>query len=151
MQLTGMEFLSQVFMMFGKTIAETMQEKSSEMTPTEIVEKENFYPIFDPTKQYLDHKIGYVCRSPTGNLVRLIQPYDSLIYQAPPEELPAQWGFLWTTDPAYAKPFVESATSPYNTGDCCTYNGHVWKSGMDRNTWPPGTEGVIWEDLGPEN
>ena len=75
--------------------------------------------------------------------------------------MPAQWGFAWSPDPAKALPFVSIATSPYNTGDCCTYpvnaegqpdqNGtviHVFRSGQDTNTWAPGTVGVDWEDLG---
>ena len=59
-----------------------------------------------------------------------------------------QWRFVWSTDPQKALPFIEMATSPYNTGECCTYEGHVWRSGQDTNTWAPGTVGVQWEDLG---
>ena len=51
-------------------------------------------------------------------------------------------------DPAKALPFVEMSTSPYATGDCCTYEDHVWRSGQDNNTWAPGTVGVKWTDLG---
>ena len=65
-----------------------------------------------------------------------------------PEELTAQWRFKWSTDPKKALPFVSIATSPYATGDCCTYEGHVWRSGQDNNTWAPGTVNIDWEDLG---
>ena len=34
------------------------------------------------------------------------------------------------------------------TGDCCTYDGHVWRSGQDNNVWEPRSVGVKWEDLG---
>ena len=34
------------------------------------------------------------------------------------------------------------------TGDCCTYDGHVWRSGQDNNVWEPGSVGVKWEKLG---
>ena len=81
-------------------------------------------------------------------MVRLLQPYDSTIYTQEPEELPAQWGFVWSTDPAYALPFIAMSTSPYNTGACCTHEGHVWRSGQDGNVWAPGSVGVNWEDLG---
>lgn len=149
MQEKDREFVLSTFRMLGQTIAEKMEEKSSEMTPTEIVANGKFYPLFNAEKQYLNYKAGYICVSPTGNLVRLLQPYDSTIYTDPPEKMESQWGFVWTTDPQYAKPFVESATSPYNNGDCCIYNGFVWRSNMDYNTWPPGTEGIDWENLGP--
>ena len=65
-----------------------------------------------------------------------------------PEDLPAQWGFAWSTDPDKALPFIAVSTSPYMTGDCCTYEGHVWRSGQDGNVWEPGSVGVKWEDLG---
>ena len=89
-----------------------------------------------------------MCRSASGRAVRLIQPYDSAIYPQQPEELSAQWGFYWSTDPQKALPFLSLATSPYQTGDCCTYAGHVWRSGQGNNTWSPGTANVQWEDLG---
>ena len=96
----------------------------------------------------LERKAGFVCRSTAGRVVRLLQPYDSTIYTDEPEELPAQWGFAWSTDPAKALPFIAVSTSPYMTGDCCTYDGHVWRSGQDNNVWEPGSVGVKWEDLG---
>ena len=42
----------------------------------------------------LERKAGFVCRSTAGRVVRLLQPYDSTIYNTQePEELEAQWGF----------------------------------------------------------
>lgn len=92
--------------------------------------------------------VAIVRRSSSGRVVRLIQTCDSDTYPAEPEELPAQWQFVWSTDPKKALPFISLATSPYATGDCCTYEEHVWRSGQDTNTWAPGTVGVQWEDLG---
>lgn len=91
---------------------------------------------------------GFVCRSTAGRVVRLIQTYDSETFPQEPEELPAQWGFAWSTDPAKALPFVALSTSPYNTGDCCTEGGHVWRSKIDTNTWAPSEYPDGWEDLG---
>ena len=96
----------------------------------------------------LEREAGFVCRSTAGRVVRLLQPYDRTIYTQEPEELPAQWRFVWSTAPAKALPYIELATSPYNTGECCTYEGHVWRSGQDGNVWAPGTANVKWEDLG---
>ena len=93
-------------------------------------------------------KDGFVCRSSAGRVVRLIQVYDSDTYPEEPENLPAQWRFVWSTDPKKALPFIELTTSPYATGDCCTYDGHVWRSGQDTHTWAPGSVGVKWDDLG---
>ena len=134
---------------FGESAARDLQTRAPEMTGTEIYGESGFLPAFNAAKQYLNYKAGYVCRSAAGRAVKLLQPYDSTIYTQQPEELPAQWGFYWSQNPADALPFVALATSPYNTGDCCTYQGHVWRSGQDGNVGAPGSVGVTWEDLGP--
>lgn len=146
--MTNQEFVLDTLRRAGKTAAESLQARAPEMTGTALYAEEDYLPAFDPAKQYLNYQAGYVCRSTAGRAVRLVQPYDSAIYPQEPEELPAQWGFYWSTDPAKALPFIAMSTSPYNTGDCCTYGGHVWRSGQDGNVWEPGTDGAAWEDLG---
>lgn len=134
---------------FGESAARDLQARAPEMTSTEIYGESGFLPAFNAAKQYLNYKAGYVCRSAAGRAVKLLQPYDSTIYTQQPEELPAQWGFYWSQNPADALPFVALSTSPYMTGDCCTYEGHIWRSGQDNNVWAPGSVGVQWDDLGP--
>lgn len=132
-----------------------MQEQAATMTGTELNAASDYIPDFQAAKaikNMLERKAGqadgFVCRSSVGRVVRLIQPYDSNTYPDEPENLPAHWRFVWSTDPTHALPFVSLATSPYATGDCCTYAGHVWRSGQDGNTWAPGSVGVKWDDLG---
>ena len=135
----------------GKLIAQDLQTRAAGMTGTELIAEEDYLPDFNEakaSKNMLERPIGFVCRSAAGRAVKLLQPYDSDIYTQQPEELEAQWGFYWSTDPAKALPFIALSTSPYNTGDCCTDAGHVWRSGQDNNVWAPGTTGVKWEDLG---
>lgn len=135
----------------GLAQAQALQEASPELTGTELYAREGYIPDFQAaksTRNMLERTAGFVCRSTAGRVVRLIQPYDSTIYTQEPEELEAQWGFVWSTDPAKALPFIAMSTSPYMTGDCCTYEGHIWRSGQDNNVWAPGSVGVQWEDLG---
>lgn len=135
----------------GRAAAQEVQSKSDAMTGTELNAADDSIPRFVAavkTKNMLERTAGFVCKSSAGRVVRLIQPYDSEVYKQEPEELPAQWGFKWSTDPKKAKPFIALSTSPFNTGDCCTHNNHVWRSGQDGNVWEPGTVGVKWEDLG---
>lgn len=135
----------------GLAQAQALREASPEMTGTELYAKEGYIPDFQAAKaakNMLERKAGFVCRSTAGRVVRLIQPYDSTIYSQEPEELPAQWGFVWSTDPAKALPFIAMATSPYMTGDCCTEGGHVYRSTMDNNVWSPSAYAQGWEDLG---
>lgn len=135
----------------GRTAAQEVQEKANNMTGTQLYSVDDRIPRFAAAvkaKNMLERSVGFVCKSSVGRVVRLIQPYDSEIYKQEPEELPAQWGFKWSTDPKKALPFIALSTSPYNTDECCTHNDHVWRSGQDGNVWEPGTVGVKWEDLG---
>ena len=95
----------------------------------------------------LERPVGFVCKSTAGRVVRLIQNYDSDIYPQEPEELPAQWGFVWSTDPAKALPFIVLSTSPYMTGDCCTEEGIAYRSVMDNNIHAPGAYPAGWETV----
>lgn len=135
----------------GKLIAADLQTRSADMTGTELNAEDDYIPSFAAAVaklNMLDRPVGFVCKSSAGRVVKLLQTYDSTVYTQEPEELPAQWGFCWSTDPEKAKPFIALSTSPYNTGECCTHNGHVWRSGQDGNVWEPGATGVKWEDLG---
>ena len=88
---------------------------------------------------------GFVCKSSEGRVVRLIQAYDSDTYPQEPEDLPAQWGFAWSQNPAHALPFISLATSPYMMGDVCTENGTVYRSTHDDNVWAPSEYPDWWE------
>lgn len=135
----------------GKHDAADFQTRSAAMSGTEMYAEEEKIPSFQAAvakKNMLERPVGFVCKSSAGRVVKLLQVYDSTAYTQEPEELSAQWGFKWSTDPKKALPFIALSTSPYMTGDCCTHEGHVWRSGQDTNTWAPGTTGVSWEDLG---
>lgn len=149
--MTDRELVLDTMRRSGKLIAADLQSRAAAMTGTEIIAEEDYLPSFDAAvkkKNMLERSAGFVCRSAAGRAVKLIQPYDSTIYTQQPEDLSAQWGFYWSTDPKKAKPFIALSTSPFNTGDCCTHEGHVWRSGQDGNVWAPGTVNVKWEDLG---
>lgn len=136
----------------GKVAAEAIQLKAETMTGTELYEKEDFIPKFKDAiakKNMLERKAGqtdgFICKSSAGRVVRLIQNYDSTVYTGEPEELPAQWGFVWSNEPAYAKPFVAISTSPYMTGNCCIEDEVIYKSVIDNNVWKPSEYSQGWE------
>lgn len=136
----------------GRMAAMEVQEKSPNMTGTELYAVDDRIPRFkEAVKQknmmerHAGKEDGYVCKSSAGRVVRLIQNYDSNIFTGEPEELPAQWAFVWSDDPAKALPFVAISTSPYMTGNCCTENGAVYRSTMDNNVWAPSAYPAGWE------
>jgi hypothetical protein len=135
----------------GLLAAREVQEKAPGMTGTELYSVSDRIPGFAAAcakMNMLDRPRGFVCRSSAGRVVRLLQGYDSDTFPQEPEELSAQWGFVWSTDPAKALPFVALATSPYNTGDCCKEADRVFRSKADNNVhapsaWPDGWEEVV--------
>lgn len=134
----------------GYEAAKIVQASADSMSGTELYAVDDRIPKFKAAveKQNMaDRDIGFVCKSTAGRVVRLLQPYDSDIYTDEPEELPAQWGFKWSTDPAKALPFVALSTSPYMTGDCClNLEGKAKRSTIDNNVWSPEDYPAGWED-----
>ena len=150
--LTDREFVLDAMRKSGKAVAESLQTDAANMTGTELYAAEDYIPDFAAAvakKNMRERKAGmtdgFVCRSSAGRVVRLIQNYDSSIYTQEPEDLPAQWGFVWSTDPEKALPFVAISTSPYMTGDCCTENDIVYRSTIDNNVWAPSAYPQGWE------
>lgn len=134
----------------GRTAALEVQERSPDMTGTELNAVDDRIPMFTEAVKVmnmLDRPVGFVCRSSAGRVVKLLQPYDSTIYTAEPEELPAQFGFVWSDDPAKAKPFIALSTSPYMKGNCClNEEGEPKRSTIDNNVWSPDTNPEFWEN-----
>ena len=134
----------------GRRQALDLQSLSPEMTGTELYAEDGNIPSFlaaKATMNMLDRPAGFVCKSTAGRVVRLLQPYNSDTYPQEPEELPAQWGFAWSTDPAKALPFVAMSTSPYNKGDCCTEGSKVYRSTLDNNVCSPSAYPQGWEEV----
>lgn len=138
----------------GRLAALEVQEKSPDMTGTELNAVDDRIPRFTEAvkKQNMLTRTagqanGFVCKSSAGRVVRLIQNYDSDVFTGEPEELPAQWRFVWSQDPAKALPFIALSTSPYDTGDCCTENGGTYRSKMDGNVHAPSAYPAGWEQV----
>lgn len=148
--MTSKEFVIDSMRKWGKTAAEALQMKAPELMGTKLNAEGTYIPDFRAAcahRNMKDRKAGFVCKSSAGRVVKLLQPYDSTVYTAEPEELPSLWGFVWSDDPAHALPFVAISTSPYMTGNCCTENDKVFRSKSDNNVhapsaWPAGWEAV---------
>lgn len=134
----------------GYEAAKAVQTAAEGMTGTELYAVDERIPGFKAAcakANMLDRPVGFVCKSSAGRVVKLLQNYDSTIYTAEPEELPAQWGFVWSDDPAKARPFVAISTSPFMTGNCCTENGSTYRSKIDNNVWAPSAYPAGWEQV----
>lgn len=139
----------------GRLDALDLQTRAPDMDGTALYAEEGKIPSFKAAcakMNMLERKAGqtdgFVCKSSAGRVVRLIQNYDSTVYPQEPEELPAQWRFVWSTDPAKALPFVALSTSPFAVGDCCLSNAGVPKrSNIPSNVFDPDENPQYWDDV----
>lgn len=149
------ELVLQVMREYGLRKASELQTASAGMTGTELYAEEDWIPDFQAAraqKNMLERHAGatdgFVCRSTAGRVVRLLQNYDSEVYTGEPEDLPAQWGFVWSDDPKKARDFISLSTSPYMENNCAIDAGYVWRSKINNNVWAPSSYEQGWEKLG---
>lgn len=148
--MTDKQLILDTLRRMGASIAADIQSRTPELTGTELYAETDYIPGFQAAMtrmNMLRRPAGFVCRSTAGRMVRLIQPYDSTIYPQEPEELPAQWGFAWSDDPAHALPFIALSTSPYMKGNCCSEGDEVFRSLMDNNVHAPSAYPQGWEQV----
>ena len=146
--MNNKEFVLETMKRSGKLAAQSVQARSSEMTGTELNAESMYVPDFAAAckkMNMLNRPVGFVCKSSAGRVVKLLQLYDSTTYTQEPEELPAQWGFVWSNDPAHALPFVAISTSPYMKGNCCTEGDNTFRSLIDNLTAAPSAYPQGWE------
>lgn len=136
----------------GKTDAEELQSSAAGMTGTELNGASNKIPLFVESvkvKNMLERPAGeltgFLCISSARRVVRLRQNYDSNIYRGEPEEYPALWKWVWSKNPAHARPFIKSAENYYEEGDCCSWGLDIYASTYTGNTYSPEEYPAGWQ------
>ena len=142
------DFVLETMRRSGKLIAQSVQTNAPSMSGTQLNAEGDYIPDFKAAclaMNMIDRPVGFVCKSSSGRVVKLLQVYDSTIFTAEPEELPAQWGFVWSDNPAHALPCISLSTSPYMKGNVCSENAVVYRSKLDNNVWAPSAYPDGWE------
>ena len=142
------DFVLETMRRSGKLIAQSVQTNAPSMSGTQLNAEGDYIPDFKAAclaMNMIDRPVGFVCKSSSGRVVKLLQVYDSTIFTAEPEELTAQWGFVWSDNPAHALPFTSLSTSPYMKGNVCSENDVVYRSKLDNNVWVPSAYPDGWE------
>ncbi|MBR6604635.1 MAG: hypothetical protein IKK92_01985 [Prevotella sp.] len=135
----------------GKAAALNLAVRAPEMTGTAIIAEQDHVPNWNENAVYKAEHIGFPVQD-NDQVYTILQPHTPAHNPGSrPADLPAIYSIKHTTDPVKAKPYMapNGTSGMYMTGDCCTYNGRVWRSDQDNNIWVPGTAGVKWIDIGP--
>lgn len=144
-----MRYDLEIFRAAGRAAALELRGAASGMTGTEIIDREQDAPYFDPQKDYSAWPVGSPVQD-DGQVWLLIQPYNAAHYPQRPAELRALWGLAHTTDPTKAKPWVNpyGISGLYMTGECYVdENGVVWRSLYDNVDFPASSVPQNWEQV----
>ena len=119
------------------------------LTETQIIDRENAAPAFDPTKDYSTWPVNSPVQD-EGQVWLLLQPYNAANHDGRPSTLRSLWGLAHTKNPAKAKPFVEpyGTSGVYMKDECVLWtDGKVYTSTIDNNVWTPEAYPQGWEQV----
>lgn len=136
----------------GKADAADLRSRAGDMDGTAIIAEKEKVPPWDGEKDYSEWPVGAPVED-EGRTYGLLQPHDAAHYpDARPSGLPALWSIRHTKDPERAEPYLppNGTSGLYLLDECCTKDGHLWRSDKDGNEFPPGEVGteLFWTDLG---
>lgn len=134
----------------GRAAALDLAGRAADMTGTEIIAQQGRVPAWREDAVYTAAHVGYPVQD-NDQVYTILQPHTPAHnLGCRPADLPAIYSIKHTTDPKKAKPYLapNGTSGMYMTGDCCTHEGHVKRSTIDNNVWPPADYPDGWEDLG---
>ena len=136
-----------IFREAGRTAALKLRGEAANLTGTEIIDREQDAPAFDPEKDYSN----WPAKAPVqdeGQVWLLLQPYNAAHYAGRPPTLRALWGLAHTKNPAKAKPWVDAygTSGMYMLGECYADEaGVVWRCKNDNVVFPASVQPDDWE------
>lgn len=136
-------------------LARDYQARALDMTSEELYENSEFFPMYNPdTKDYSKKPVGYTCKDSNGNIMQLLdgnayamQTMDLDGEEGSSPQIPIVWRTRFSTNPALAKPFNASETSPYGKDECCVFESKIYRSLVDNNIESPGLGPDKWEEV----
>lgn len=135
----------------GKADAAALDARSvsGEADGTELTASQNLIPTWRQ-RDYSKVPIGTPYKW-GGVVYKLWQQHDATNQPDwTPDQAVSLWDICRTKDPKLALPYAapQGSRGLYHTDECCIYNGHVWQSAIDNNSWSPDAYPQGWKDLG---
>lgn len=125
----------------AEQLRQELNEIISEMTDEEAVERPILFPNWKSGKEYtVNTRIRY-----GGRIFKVLQNHTSQDDWTP-SRAPSLFAEILTSEDGEPQEWQQpSSTNPYLTGDKVIYNGKVYKSLIDNNTWAPDAYPAGWE------
>ena len=117
----------------AEQLRQELNEIISEMTDEEAIERPILFPNWKPGKEYtVNERIRY-----GGRIFKVLQNHTSQDDWTPSRS-PSLFAEILTSEDGEPQEWQQpSSTNPYLTGDKVIYNGLVYESLIDNNTWSP--------------
>lgn len=133
----------------GRAAALDLQAKAPTMTGTQIIDREQDVPEFDPTKDYTNWDPGLPVAD-EGQVWTLLIPHNAAEYQGRPSTLRALWGLCHTKNPLKAKPWVDpyGTSGLYERDECYLHkDGSVKRCTVDKTNFDADAMPSYWETV----
>jgi len=117
----------------------------SELSADEVTAILSLYPMWEIDKEYSKLNELYVYN---GVLYKVLQTHTSQSTWTPDVAV----SLFANVTPAGVIPLwvQPDSTNPFMKGDQVEFEGHIWESKIDTNTWSPKGYPGGWKDLGPK-
>lgn len=134
----------------GKAAALDLAARAPGMEGTALIAEQDSIPAWREDAAYTADHVGYPVQD-GDQVYTILQPHSPANNPGSrPADLPAIYSRKHTQDPKRAKAWMapNGTSGVYNTGDCCVYGGHVWRSAIDNNVWTPDGYPAGWGSVG---
>lgn len=133
----------------ARMLGEYYQEKAPSMSNDELYEDSEFIPMFNSERDYSEKAEGYVCKDGDGTIMRLTSTESLPVAISEEDEVGSGnfWRKCWSKDPMKAKEFTTAVTSPYNEGECCIFEGAVYRATDNMVVDSPADDPSSWEKV----
>lgn len=125
----------------AEQLRQELNEIIGEMTDEEAVERPILFPNWKSGKEYtINERVRY-----GGRIFKVLQNHTSQDDWTP-SRAPSLFAEILTSEDGEPQEWQQpSSTNPYLTGDKVIYNGKIYKSLIDNNTWAPDAYPAGWE------
>lgn len=124
----------------GKAAALNLAQRAPDMDGTALIAEQDHIPAWSENAVYTEKHVGFPVQD-GDQVYTILQPHTPANNPGfRPADLPAIYSIKHTKDPAKAKPYMapNGTSGVYEKGDCCIYNGVVYRSVFDGdNVWTP--------------
>lgn len=147
MSIANRDLILSVIRANGRADALDLRSRAPSMDGTAIIAEEHKIPLWAADRDYSGWAVGAPVRH-DGQVYALLQPHNAAFYPgSTPENAAALWSIRHTKDPAKAKPWTTSqgTSGMYMEGECCLWNGLVYRCLRDDNPYSPADMLEWWE------